>query len=341
MTTLTPIAGVTRLRALQLGLETTPLTQVAATRRMPWSAAPTVNPNWTKSTADTGTLDLAIAPFNKALDIAVTTTGELFSNDAPTLLSAAIMGGLSFTTSGTAKTLVATPAATSQDVFDTYTAEVYDDATADAWAFAGGTINRLQLEYPQDQGPIMATADWIFASAAYPATPTAALNVDLAPTPLYGGDTYFFINDTAGSIGTTQLVSQIYGATLELQNNLDPKRFANGSNSFRKLTNYGRGERVFNFTWTFAKATAAIAESVKWIAASPTERFASISTRSSVAASVGIPHSLTFNIPGYWFTRTWETINTNTGFSLQGQQVYDSTLTYPFRATSVSTRASL
>lgn len=341
MTTLSPVLGVTRLRALALGLESTPFTQVAATRKLPWSATPTVNPNITKSTADTGTLDLAIAPYSKNLDITVTTTGELFSNDAPTLLSAGILGGLSFTTSGSAKILTAAPASTSQDVFDTYTMECYDDATADSWAFTGGVINSFTLDYPQDMGPIVATANWIFGKAVYPATPTGALTVDAAPTPLYGGDTYFYINDTSGAIGTTQLVSQVYGAQITVNNNLDTKRFANGSNSMRQLQNYGRGERVLDFTWTFAKATAAIAEAAKWIAVAPTERYLSIATRSSVAASAGIPHSLVWNIPGYWFTRSEQVINVNTGFSLSGQQIVDSGLGYPFRAVSTSTRASL
>jgi hypothetical protein len=341
MTTLSPVAGVTRLRALQLGLETTPLTQHAATRRYPWSATPTINPNWTKSTADTGTLDNAIAPYPKALDIGVQTVGELFANDAPTLISAGVMGGLSLTTSSTAKILTAAPASTSQDVFDTYTAEVFDDATADAWALTGGVINRWQLDYPQDQGPIISTADWLFAGIVYPATPTGALTVDTSPVPLFGGDTYFYLNDTSGAIGTTQLVSQIYGASLVLNNNLDPKRFSNGSNSMRKIQNYGRGERVLDFTWTFAKATAAIAEAAKWIAVSPTERYASISTQSSVAAAVGIPNSLTWNIPGHWFTRADVVINTNTGFSLSGQQIVDAGLGYPFQVVSKSTRATL
>ncbi len=136
-------------------------------------------------------------------------------------------------------------------------------------------------------------------------------------------------------------MSQVYGASLVLSNNLDPKRFSNGSNSMRQVQGYSRGERVLDFTWTFAKATAAIAEAAKWIAVSPTERYASISTRSSVAAAVGIPHSLTWNIPGFWFTRTEQVINTNTGFSLAGQQVYDTGLGYPFRVVSTSTRASL
>lgn len=340
---LTPVPGATRLRAMQLGKESTFKTAVAATRRYPWSAVPAINPNWTKTASDTGTLDLAQAPFRKALEIPVTVTmAELYSNDAPTVISAAVMGGLAFVNSGTSNSLTAAPASITQDVFDTYTGEFFDDATADAWTLSGGLINALHLEFPQDSGPITGTADWLFSKvSSYPATPTAGLSVDASPVPLYAGDTFWYINDTAGAIGTSQLVSQIYGATLDLNNNLDPKRFQNGSNSQVEVQNYGRGERVLDFNWQFAKATAAIAESVKWIAASPSERFAEIKTVSSVLASAGIFHSMTWRIPGYWFTRTWDEIVTNTAFSLSGQQIYDTTLGYPFRVQSVSARTAL
>jgi hypothetical protein len=340
---LTPVAGVTRLRALQMGKESTFKTAVAATRRYPWSAVPAPNPNWTKTTADTGTLDLAVAPYRLGLDIPITMTiDELASNDAPTLISAGVMGGLALVPSSTSNSLTATPASTTQDVFDTYTAEVYDDATADAWTFSGGVIDSMTFTYPQNSGPIQVTANWLFSKvASYPATPTAGLTVDTNPVPLYAGDTFWYVNDTAGAIGTSQLVSQIYGGSITLSNNLDVKRFQNGSNSQVEIQNFGRGERVLDFSMTFAKATAAIAESVKWIAASPSERFVEIRTTSSVAAAVGVPHSLTWRIPGYWFTRNWEEINTNTGFSLTGQQVYDPTLTYPFRVQSVSARTAL
>lgn len=338
---LTPVAGVERLRAFQLGKESTFKTQVAATRRMPWSFLPTVDPHWTNPTAQTGTLDQAIAPYRQALDVTGQATGQLYSNDVPTLISAGIMGGLSLLGGGTAKTISATPASLTQDVFDTYTGEWYDDATADAWAFTGGIINDFTLEYPQDLGPINLTANWRFAKVVYPGTPTAGLNTDLSPTPLYCADTYFYINDTSGSIGTTTLIDQIYGATLQVQNNIDVKRFASGNSVRFEVEGYSRAERVLDFTWTFAKASAAIAESVKWIAANPSERFAQIDTISTVNAQAGIPHLMRWRIPGYWFTRTEQTINTNTGFQLMGHQVYDSTLLYPFSVLSISTRTTL
>lgn len=339
---LTPVAGVERLRAFQLGKETTFKTAVAATRRMPWTFLPTIDPHWTNPTAQTGTLDQAIAPYRTALDVTGVATGQLYSDDVPTVISAAIMGGLSLVGGSTAKTMTATPASLTQDVFDTYTGEWYDDATADAWAFSGGIINDFTMEYPQDLGPIMLTANWRFAKiAAYPATPTAGLTTDTNPTPLYCADTLFYVNDTAAAIGTTSMVDQVYGATLQVQNNIDVKRFANGNSTRFEVAGYSRAERVLDFTWTFAKATAAIAEAVKWIAASPSERFAEIETTATVAAQSGIPHRMRWRIPGYWFTRAEQTINTNTGFSLMGHQVYDTTLLYPFQVTSVSTRTTL
>jgi hypothetical protein len=338
---LTPVAGVTRLRAFQLGLETTFGTTVAATRRYPWTYTPTTNPNWTKTANDTGTLDLAVAPYAHSLDLTGTSVGELNSNDLPTLISATVMGGLALTTSGTAKILTAAPSATSQDVIDSYTGQWFDDASGDAHTFGGGVVDQLTLDYPQDLGPIMATANWRFATLTYPGAPTGGLTVDAAPVPFYCGDTYFFVNDSFAAIGTSQLVSQVYGAQIQLSNNFDVKRFANGSNSMRIVQGLSRGERVLNFSLTMAQATAAIAEASKWIAASPTERFAEIRTTSSVAASAGIPHQMRWRIPGYWFTRAEAVINTNEAFTLQGQQIYDTTATYPFQVISQSTRAAL
>ncbi len=341
MTTLSPILGVTRLRAFQLGLETTPLTQHAATRRMPWSFTPSVDPHWTTPTADTGTLDPAIAPYRQASDITGTSTGECYANDMPNLLSAAIMGGISATTSGTAKTWTYAPASTSQDVFDTFTGEWFDDATGDAQAYPGGVVEQVTFTYPQDLGPITHSADWRFSNVVYPATPTGALSVDTQPTPLFAADTVLSINDTAGSIGITPFQNQVYDIAITLTNNLDIKRFQNGSNTRFQVANYGRGARAFSLVVTFAKATQAIAEAVKWLGSAPTERFFEINTQSTALASAGIPYSLRWRVPGYWFTRTEETINSNTGFQLMANAIYDSTLTYPFQVVSVGQRASL
>lgn len=339
---LTPIVGSSRLRAFQTGLESTFDTTVAATRRYPWAVTPTIDPHWTFPTGDTGTLDQAMAPYGTAQDLTATISAQqLASNDAPTLISAGVMGGLSFTTSGSAKTLTASPASITQDVFDTYTCEWFDDST-DAWQFGGGVLDSFSLDYPQSMGPIELGATWRFAKAGtYPATPTAGLLVDAAPVWLYAADTQFYVNDTSGAIETTQLSNIAYGATFTVNNNLDLKRFANGSNTRFQIANYGRGLRTVTFKLIGAKQTAWVAEASKWIAANPTERYFGLKTVSTVNASSGIPHSLDIRMPGYWLTRGDGVIGSNTEFDLTANNIYDSGIGYPFRMVSTSTRAAL
>lgn len=339
---LTPLSGSTRLRAFQLGLEGTPLTQTAATRRMPWSFAPTVNPNWTFPTADTGTLDQAIAPYRTALDITGTATGQLFANDVPALMGPSLKGGVSPSTVGTTgKSWAWQPASTSQDVFDTVTAEWFDDATADAWAAAGGIWDGWTLTYPQNLGPIEVSANFRGASAIYPATPTGALTVDTVPTPLYMADTELYINDTAGAIGTTVISDTLYDASVTYTGNIDVKRFANGNSVRFDVQNYGRGERVIDYTINGTKNAAMVAEAVKWIGANPTERFMELRTTAVPFAGSGQPYSMSIRIPGFWLTRAETTIVSNTGFSLTGHQIYDGTLLYPFRVACVNQMSAL
>lgn len=337
---LTPIAGSTRLRQFQLGIETTFGTNVAATRRMPWTATPDINPNWTFPTADTGTLDQAIAPSRRALDLTIAATGELYSNDVPTIISAGVQGGLSLS-GATAKTLTTSVASTSQDVFDTYTGEWGDDST-DVWQLGGGVINDFSLEYPQDLGPINLTANWRFANlGTYPATFTGSLNVDTSPVPLYAADTDFYINDSAGNIEITKLSNIAYGATFAVNNNLDIKRFANGSNTRFQVANYGRGLRTVTFSLIGAKGSTWVAEALKWIGSSPTERFFGIKTNSTVLITGSTYHTLDIRMPGYWLTRSEQAVNSNTAFQLSAQNINDTTLGYPFKMVSVSTRSAL
>ena len=260
---LTPIPGVTKLKAFQLGKETTFSTQVPATRRFGWTATPAIDEHVTDPTADTGTLDPAIRPYRLATDYTASTVGELYANDAPYLWSALIKAGVTpSTVGGTGKQWDYTPASTSQDAWETFTGEFYDDATPDAFTFTGGVLESLNLVFPQGTlAPIQATGNWRFAAAAaFPSTPTGALLVDAAPTPLYAADTELFIDSTAAGIGGTKIVNAMYDAAITITNNIDVKRFANGNSTRFQAANYGRGPRLVETTFTFAKTTAALAE---------------------------------------------------------------------------------
>ena len=339
----TPVAGVTRLRAMQVGKESTFKTQVAATRRLPWSFAPSIDPQWTFPTNDTGTLPQAVAPYRTALNATGQSTGQLAFNDIPDLMGYGIKAGLSGTGGGSSKTWTGTPASTSQDQFDTATLEFFDDATSDSFTGLGSIITRFQLDYPQDMGPIYATADWRIASlATYPSTPTSSLNVDAAPTYAFMADTTFYVNDTSGAIESTALSNIAYDATFTYENNVDVKYFANGSNNRFQVASYGRGMREVTLALNGAKQTAWLTEAADWIAANPVERFWGIKTVSPVIIGAGVPYSLDIRMPGYWMTRDWTEINTNTGFRLTGHNVYDASgLTYDVSIVAVNSRSTL
>ena len=340
---LTPQVGAVRLRAFQLGLETTPFTQHAATRRLPWTFTPNVDPHITFSTADTGTLDYAIAPYQLASDVTGTAAApDLFFNDLPNLYAAAIKGGVTPVTVGSVNTWTYQPVSTSQDVFDTQTGEWYDDATADAWAGAGGVVDAFTLTSPVSTGaPISLSSTWRFSQPIYPATPTGALSVDLNPVPLFGTDTVLYIDSAAGSIGISPILDSVYDWSLTYNNNLDVKRFQNGSNTRNKVRNYGRGLREITAVFNFAKTTAAIAEAVKWLTTPTVERFVELETQSTVLISGSTYYNQKLSFGGYWTVRGDTTINSNTGFQLTCHNVQDGTLGFPFKAVVVNTRATL
>lgn len=339
---LTPVAGIERLRSFQLGKESTFKTQVPATRRLPWKYMPTTDPHWTFPTADTGTIDEAIAPYKTALDLTGQATGQLFANDAPSLFSALVKGGVTPSNTGTAYTWTYQPASTSQDSYDTFTGEWSDDYAGDAFAYMGGIVDKLQLTYPQDLGPITFQADWRFASlASYPATPTGALAVDLAPTPLFAADTALYLDDNAGAIGISQVLDTMYDGSLTISNNTDVKRMMNGSNTRYQVTGYSRGPRTLEFSVTLAKSAKEAAEVAKWLNDSPQERFVRLDTTSTALANAGLPYRMSISFGGFWFTRTDGTVNSNTSVQLVCRGIYDTTLGYPYKVTVVNTRATL
>lgn len=338
--TVSAMPGNVRFRALQLGVQTTFGTPVAATRRMPWRYTPTVDPHWTSPDVDTGTLDPAIAPYRMALDVTGQSTGPLAANDVHVLWAALLKGGIS-PTGATAKSWALQPASETADDYEIFTAEWGDEVATDQWRYQDGIVDQLQLVYPEDLGPIQHTADWRWATATYPNTRTPGLVVDTDPTWLYGADTTLYVDDAAGSIGISPLLNSMHGAQVTIAANTDVKRFSNGSNTNFAVAGYGRGARTLETTITLAKSTPAIAEAVKWLNANPQERFLAIdtTTRTLITGSTYYRHRLRF--AGYWFTRQEGAQGSNTTMQLVCRHVYDSVLGYPLDVLVVNTAGSM
>lgn len=329
--TVAPSPGNVRFRAFQLGQETTFGTAVAATRRMPWRYSPTVDPHWTTPDVDTGTLDPAIAPYRTAIDITGQATGPLAGNDASAMWGSLLKGGVTPSSLGLgAYEWQFSPASKTADPLEIFTGQWGDEVVGDQFQYVSMVTEALQLQFPQDLGPIMISADMRGSEIDYPFPMTTGLNVDTNPAWLYAADTTLYINDNAGAIGITPLVDTMHDASIQITNNLDVKRFANGSNQEFSVAGYGRGARTMQTTFTFAKSPAGIAESVKWLNDNPQERFISLDTvsRKMIGASA-IPYSQRVRFAGYWFTRSEQAVGSNSAIQLVCNHIYDPNLVAP------------
>lgn len=337
--TVAALPGTQRFRAFQLGKETTFGTPVAATRRFPWSFTPTIDPHWTQPNADTGTLDNALPPYRTGIDLTGQSVGPLAFNDAQSLWAGLLKGGVASTGAGAAKTWDFIAASTSADPYEIFTAEWGDEVTGDQMQFADGIVERLQLQFPQDLGAIIATADWRFASLVYPNTMTGALSVDPASVWAYAADTRLYIDSVSGSIGISPLVNAMHDATITVTGNNDVKRYANGSNARFNVAGYSRGNRTVETAFTLAKSAGALSEFAKFLNAAPQERFIVLDTTSADIITGTTPYTHKVKFAGHWYTRSEQTIGGNTAVSLVCRHMLDTALAGgPIEAVIINSR---
>jgi hypothetical protein len=339
------MAGQTRFRKLQFGKQTVIGTAVAATRVVPYRGLIVYNPNRVEPDVDTGSLDDTIAPFNQGNAVTLTATGPQWFNDLPLRLSAGVKGGVTAVgpTGITAYTWTFQAASLTADPFEYYSIQSGDD-TSDASGAGtngyGGVIDNFSMDMPQDLGPWTVSDDWVLASAVY-GNRTAALTVDANPIPMFGADTEFYLNSTPATIGTTKLVDSVRGASLKITNNLDQKRFANGSNTRFALAGYGRGPRQIVLTLTVEKTAAAIAEAITLASDPVPSRYIEIRTTSPSLAGTALPYSAKFFLPVRLFDVSDGEIGGNANYTFTYHGFYDTTLTYAFKSIVVNTQATL
>lgn len=338
-----PLQGFTRFRRFQLGKQSAYGTAVTATRAFPYRGVPDINLNWTRPDVDTGTIDPAIAPYRAGQDITFPVNGPLTYNDAPYLLSAALYGGVS-PTGATAFTWTFTPSSTTNEDFEYFTAEFGDDTSAsDGLQLVDGIIENLTLTLPTDMSPWTVDANWRFGKVGTYPTDRASLAVDTNPTFVFGADTQVFINDSSGAIGTTMLTNVLHSATVTIENTVDLKYFANGSNTRFAVAGMGRAGRRIAVELLFAKSSNVFSEVAYWLGTNATNRYIELKVASPTVITGPTPYSMSLRFPLNWFTRADETVNTgNAAIRLSGEAFYDASgTTYPMRAVVVNTLASL
>jgi hypothetical protein len=344
--TITATPGNTRFRKHQVALQTLLNSAVPATYVEPYRGAITFNPNTTDPDVDVGSLDPVLSPYRMAQDVACTKTGPLPYGPLPIRLSAGLKGGVS-PVSAAAKTWTYQVASLTADVFDVFVDEWGDDTSdvatspnADGVLAFGGLINVLEETMPEDLGPWAINDQWVYSGATF-GNRTAGLTVDQSPIWVFGADTRFFRDTTAGGIGGTPLTDTVHGATIRVSNNLDLKRFANGNSTRFNLGGYGRGPRQIELVLTVAKTTATIAERATLDDDPVPSRFFAVTTTSTVNAGVGTPYSYDRRGAFRLFSAEDGEIGSNSTLILTYHAYYDSTLTYAYKATTVNATAAL
>ena len=337
--------GFTRFRKIQVGIQTVIGTAVPAVRVLPYRSLMVYNPNRTDPDVDVGSLDPVLSPYMVAPTVEMSgAAGPLAFNDLPHRLSAAIKGGVSPTGSaGAGYTWTFQAASLTADAFEYWTVQTGDDTSDSAGAGTnafGAVINSFSQSMDEGLGPWTVSDDWIAAGAVY-GNRTGGLTVDSNPKWMFGADTSFYLNSVAAAIGATTIAGAVRGATLTVNNNLDQKRFADGSNTRFALQGYGRGAREITLELVLEKTTQTIAEMVTLDDTPTPNRYIKISTNSTELAGTVTTCYVEFYLPMRLYEASDGEIENNANVTLTYKGFYDPTLTYSFKAIVLNSQANL
>jgi hypothetical protein len=348
--------GLLRLRHHQFGRQTTFGTAVAAKRRYPFSGTPDIDLGWTDPEVDAGSIDPVAAPYRDQTELTASLNAPtLYFNDVPLMLGGIFGDDVSAVGAGTGKTWTHQPASLTADDFDIYTYEFGDDVAEDEFQLFDGVLETLTITAPEGLGALSADMSWRFGGVRYegateaalqpsPTVPTAALSVDSAGVPVYLGNATIAIDSAFGDIGDTVISDALHSFTLEITQELDVKRLANG-NGFA-VSGYGRGMRSIVLRCQWAKTTDTVgvgSESDAWFSETAINRFVRIAFESTAVAETGspdVPYSWDIDIPLRYYTREDGAVGGNTTITLEGRAFYNADLGFPFKSVLVNTLAT-
>lgn len=350
------LGGFTRFREHQWGYQgsnsSVIFTPAAAVRSMPLSGTPDVNRNATFSEDDQGSVDPITAPFYGALDITESLTGRVDYDSLPWYISAGVKSGTTPTGGGSAKTWTQQADSLTRPIAGYITEEFGDDVTRDWYQFLGGVAESLEIS---GEGNDALTVDlgMRFAgfkstgSTSYPVTgtvPTAGLTVASDPPRVFLADGELFLNDTAAAIGTTKISDALTAFTFSVNNTIDQKFAANGSNTRFQPFDLPISGREITLRLQFHKTADTVgtgSESDDWMSSTPVKRFVELRfTRPAPFITGTTPYSWSLRVPLYYTTREEVDANGNTNIALTGRVVYDATLAYAIRSVTVNSLAT-
>lgn len=327
-------------------------TPVAATRSMPLSGTPDVNRNLTFSEDDQGSVDPISAPYYGALDVTESLSGILDYDSLPWYISAAVKSGTTPTGGGSAKTWTQVASSLTRPIAGYITEEFGDDVLVDWYQFFGGIGETLEIS-GEGNDALNVNLGMRFAgfkstgSTSYPVTgtvPTTGLTVAADPPRIFLADGELFINDSAATIGTTKISDALTAFNWSVNNTIDQKFAANGSNSRFQPFDLPISGREITLRMQFHKTSATVgtgSESDDWMSSTPVKRHVELRfTRPSPFITGSTPYSWSLRLPLYYTTREEVDASGNTQIALTGRVVYDATLTYAISSVTVNALAT-
>jgi hypothetical protein len=343
---MSPIAGFTRLRAHQVAKQTVIATAVPATRRRPTRGPIVVNPNRTQADVDEGSLDPIGTPYSLSREVTSSQTCPAAFDELPVTFAAALKGGVAAVGGAAPYTWTYQLASLTADSFDYFTDEWGDDQSAsDGIRAHGGVIDSFEMGFGEDLGPWELSEEWIYADGVVPYPLTGGLTVDSSPAWVYGGDTEFYLDSAPGSIGISLWTDAIHGIRWRVRNNLDKKRFANGSNASNsrfQLSGYGRGQREIEYEILTAKTAQSMAEAATIDDEPVADRYLRAMITSGEIAGGVTPYSLDIRSPVRLFSKEDTEIGGNSCIRLVYRAFYEpDTLAYALKAVLVNANPAL
>ena len=333
---MSPIAGFTRLRKHQFGRQADFGTKVSATRAYPFSGVPTVELNWTDPEIDVGSRDPVAPPYRTAPDLTASLTDPALAyNNIPILMCGFFGGDEAPANAGTSYTWTHEPASLTVDDPDTFTYEFGDDVLTDWFQLGDGILESVEITGPDGLGPLSTSMSWRFAPWRRPARRTARTR------PSFPRAASRSARRTRSSTSRTarshrrhrrpaspagKISDALHNFTLRLSQEMDVKRFANGSQTF-DADAYGPGARTIELECTFAKTADIVgtgSESDDWMSDDAVNRYVQLYFESTSMADGATPYSWTITMPMRYYTRTEGEIGGNTTVVLTGHAFYDA-----------------
>ena len=299
---------------------------------------PSVELNWTDPEIDVGSRDPVAPPYRMAPDLTASLTDPALAyNNIPILMCGFFGGDEAPSNVGTSYTWTHEPASTTVDDPDTFTYEFGDDVLTDWFQLGDGFLESVEITGPDGLGPLSTSMSWRFASVASsgstdspdaPVVPTGALSVSTTDKIVYLKDGEIRIADTFAGVAAGKVSDALHNFTLRLSQEMDVKRFANGSQNF-DADAYGPGARTIELECTFAKTADIVgvnSESDDWMSDDAVNRYVQLYFESTSMADGATPYSWTITMPLRYYTRTEGEIGGNTTVVLTGHAFYDAVL---------------